>query len=184
MMRFDFILKLCAWFDAFCALTSDNQIQKYKCFSYLYFPFWFGADLGRDTIELQYSPYQGVTKRSWLTNSALVYEPKCGGREGGVAGPQPMSTAVHRSQNKLWRSNCIFNLCPPTYQQTTVIPHRSPSPFTVRLLITHSGILIFLAINLLNDQASTFLYGTDFLYPCNCSPCTCMQKALQSQNPF
>jgi hypothetical protein len=28
---------------------------------------------------------QGVTKRcrlSWLTNSALVYEPKCGGREG------------------------------------------------------------------------------------------------------
>jgi hypothetical protein len=40
---------------------------------------------------------QGVTKRcrlSWLTNSALVCEcePKCGG--GGVAGPQPMSTAV------------------------------------------------------------------------------------------
>jgi hypothetical protein len=36
---------------------------------------------------------QVVTKRcrlSWLTNSAFVYEPKCGG-EGG-AGPQPMST--------------------------------------------------------------------------------------------
>ncbi len=30
---------------------------------------------------------------------------------GGVAGPQPMSTAVHRSPNKLWRSNSIFNLC-------------------------------------------------------------------------
>ncbi len=30
---------------------------------------------------------------SWLTNSALVYEPKCGG--GWVAGSQPMSTAVH-----------------------------------------------------------------------------------------
>ncbi len=28
----------------------------------------------------------------------------------GVAGPQPMSTAVHRSLNKLWRSNSIFNL--------------------------------------------------------------------------
>jgi hypothetical protein len=31
----------------------------------------------------------GVTKRcrlSWLTNSALVYEPKCGGRGWGVAG--------------------------------------------------------------------------------------------------
>jgi hypothetical protein len=32
-------------------------------------------------------------------------------REGGVAGSQPMSTHVHRSQNKLWRSNSIFNLC-------------------------------------------------------------------------
>ncbi len=53
---------------------------------------------------------QGVTKRcrlSWLTNSALVYEPKCGGR-GGVAGSQPMSTDVHRSPNKRWRSNYIF----------------------------------------------------------------------------
>ncbi len=40
--------------------------------------------------------HQGVTKRcrlSWLTNSALVYEPKCGGER--VAGSQPMSTAVH-----------------------------------------------------------------------------------------
>ncbi len=42
---------------------------------------------------------QGDTKRcrlSWLTNNALVYETKCGGR-GGVTGSQPMSTAVHRS---------------------------------------------------------------------------------------
>ncbi len=55
---------------------------------------------------------QGAAKRcrlSWLTNSTLVYEPNCGGREG-VAGSQPMSTAaVHRSPNKLWRSNSIFN---------------------------------------------------------------------------
>jgi hypothetical protein len=39
---------------------------------------------------------QGVTKRChlfWLTNSAIVYtSPKAG--EGGVAGSQPMSTAV------------------------------------------------------------------------------------------
>ncbi len=38
----------------------------------------------------------GVTKRcrlSWLTNCALVYEPKRGGR-GEVAGSQTMSTAV------------------------------------------------------------------------------------------
>jgi hypothetical protein len=34
--------------------------------------------------------------------------PNAGG--GGVAGSQPMSAAVHRSQNKLWRSNYIFNL--------------------------------------------------------------------------
>ncbi len=48
---------------------------------------------------------------SWLTKSVLVYEPKCGGDGGeGGAGSQPMSTAVHRSPNKLWRSNYIFNL--------------------------------------------------------------------------
>ncbi len=38
---------------------------------------------------------QGVTKRcrlSWLTHSALVYEPNAGGE---VAEPQTMSTAVH-----------------------------------------------------------------------------------------
>jgi hypothetical protein len=44
---------------------------------------------------LSYS--QGITKicrLSWLTNSALVYEPNVG--EGGeVAGSRPMSTAVH-----------------------------------------------------------------------------------------
>jgi hypothetical protein len=44
-----------------------------------------------------------------LTNSSLVYEPKYAG--GGVAGSRQMSVAVHRSQNKLWRSNYIFNLC-------------------------------------------------------------------------
>ncbi len=31
-----------------------------------------------------------------LTNSGLVYEPKCmGGRGGGIAGSQPASTALH-----------------------------------------------------------------------------------------
>ncbi len=59
---------------------------------------------------------QGVTKRmclSWLTNSTLVYEPKCGGR-WGVAGSQPMSTAVNRSPNKLWKSNSIFKGARPS----------------------------------------------------------------------
>ncbi len=47
---------------------------------------------------------QGVTKINYKN------EPKkCGGR-GGVAGSQPMSTAVQKSPNKLWRSNSIFNL--------------------------------------------------------------------------
>jgi hypothetical protein len=40
-----------------------------------------------------------------LTNSAIIYEPKCGGRSGFL----PMSTTVHRSPKKLWRSNSIFN---------------------------------------------------------------------------
>ena len=47
------------------------------------------------TNERHYRTDQGVTKRcrlSWLTNSSLAYEPKWW--EGGVAGPQPMSTAV------------------------------------------------------------------------------------------
>jgi hypothetical protein len=53
----------------------------------------FGIVEGISVVETQ-----GVTKRcrlSWLTNRALVYEPKCG-VTGGVAGSQPMSTAVHR----------------------------------------------------------------------------------------
>ncbi len=47
---------------------------------------------------LSTSLIQGVTERCrlyWLTNSALVYEPICGGR-GRVAGSQTMSTAVHK----------------------------------------------------------------------------------------
>ncbi len=64
-------------------------------------------------MEIFNTVSQGITKicrLSWLTNSALIYEPKCGGR-GCVAGSLPMSTSVHRSPNKLWRSNSIFNLC-------------------------------------------------------------------------
>ncbi len=43
--------------------------------------------------------------------SAIVYKPKSGRGGGrGGAGSQPMGTAVHRSPNKLWRSNSIFNM--------------------------------------------------------------------------
>jgi hypothetical protein len=60
---------------------------------------------------------QGVTKRcrlSLFTNSALVYESKCGGREGGSCGlsANEYSCAHHViwSPNKLSRSTSIFNL--------------------------------------------------------------------------
>ncbi len=56
---------------------------------------------------------RGLQKRcrlSWLTNSALVYEPKKYRGRRSVTGSQPMSTAVHRSPNKLWGSNSIFNI--------------------------------------------------------------------------
>jgi hypothetical protein len=45
---------------------------------------------------------QGDTKRcllSWLTNSALVYEPKCG--EGGVTGSRPVNTTVQYTGAKI-----------------------------------------------------------------------------------
>ncbi len=44
----------------------------------------------------------GVTegcRLSWLTNSALVYEPKCGGEGGGV--PANDYTAVHKMHMEL-----------------------------------------------------------------------------------
>ncbi len=59
---------------------------------------------------------QGVTKRCglpWLTNSTLVYEPKCGGGKscGVSARSQALSQwvrlYVHRSPNKLWRNLCM-----------------------------------------------------------------------------
>jgi hypothetical protein len=57
---------------------------------------------------------QGVTKRCrlfCLTNTALAqYMSPNAGVGGRVAWSQLMSTAVPRSQNKLWRSNSIFNL--------------------------------------------------------------------------
>jgi hypothetical protein len=43
-----------------------------------------------------------------------------GGR-GGVAVSQPMSTTVHRSLNKLCRSNSIFNLCFPSTKEDSAV---------------------------------------------------------------
>jgi hypothetical protein len=56
-----------------------------------------------DSFDARQRERTMVTKRcrlSWLTNSALVYEPKCGGGVG-VAGSQPKRTVAHRSPNKL-----------------------------------------------------------------------------------
>ncbi len=75
--------------------------------------FWVGWGGGSISACLDYD--QGFTKRcrlSWLTNSSLVYEPKCGGMGGGGCGAQPISTAVHMEHkfSKLWNSNSLFNL--------------------------------------------------------------------------
>jgi hypothetical protein len=90
---------------------------------YLQYTFVYLAVLHFDEWEKQ-----GVTKKgrlSWLTNSALVYEPKCGGGGGcGVSGVRPMGTAVHRSPNKLWRSNFIFNLWEKGTDAKAVLIHK------------------------------------------------------------
>ncbi len=63
---------------------------------------------GRVTNSAGDSHHLGITKScrlSWLTNSALVYEPNAG---AGVAGSQPMRQQSTWSPNKLWKSNSIF----------------------------------------------------------------------------
>ncbi len=42
--------------------------------------------------------------------------------EGVIAGSQPMSTAAHRSSNKLWGSNSIFNLWDKLFHQRHFTP--------------------------------------------------------------
>ncbi len=87
-------------------------------------------------VQIRVSPQQGVTKRcrlSWLTNSVLVYEPKCGGMGGGLRGlSQPVSTVpvVHRSLNKLWRSNSIL-----TYVPQGTFPPRGRKRSGLRLFV-------------------------------------------------
>jgi hypothetical protein len=65
---------------------------------------------------------QRVTKRcrlSWLTNSSLLYESKCGGG-GRIAGSQPMSTAVHNALG----AQINFGDLPPylTFACTCLLP--------------------------------------------------------------
>ncbi len=69
----------------------------------------------KGATPLLYFGYKKMSSISWLTYGSLVYEPNAGG--GRVAGSQPMGKAVqlHRSPNKLWRSDSIFNLCPKPF---------------------------------------------------------------------
>jgi hypothetical protein len=65
----------------------------------------------------------GVTKRCrlpWLTNSALVYKPKCWGR-GELRGLSQWVQLCTWSPNTLWRSNSRFNLwLKPTIKKSYV----------------------------------------------------------------
>ncbi len=69
---------------------------------------WGWGGVGVSTANRQ---QQGVTKRcrlSWLTNSALLYEPKFGRGRGGGCAVSDSKTAVHRSPNKLLISNSMW----------------------------------------------------------------------------
>jgi hypothetical protein len=64
------------------SVSSFNLSQSFNYTPYLFYKKWFKSEINFFCIWTQ-----GVTKRcrlSLLTNSALVYDPKCRG-EGGVA---------------------------------------------------------------------------------------------------
>jgi hypothetical protein len=74
--------------------TIRNQYSKSGSATLVYVLFY---SLLYSFVNIVYGRRESTKQRcrlSWLTNSALVYEPKCVGR-GGVAGSQSMSTAVH-----------------------------------------------------------------------------------------
>jgi hypothetical protein len=63
---------------------------------------------------------QGITKRcrlSWRTNSALVYEPKCGGR-GGVVGSQLWCTRNKQPKFRFEPKQDLFRLCFGLFRET------------------------------------------------------------------
>jgi hypothetical protein len=87
----------------------DREIVKGQCHEF------FRALMNRQSqYSIQPSLFSVIRGLEWddvclcwpIARSYM--SPNAGG--GGVAGSQPMSTAVHRSPNKLWRSNAIFNL--------------------------------------------------------------------------
>ncbi len=80
-------------------------------------------------MSIMYGMNQGVTKRchlSWLTNSTLVYEPKCGGR-GGLRG---LSQWVQLCANAHGAQINFGDLTPYTYERKPSSSFRRPSENT------------------------------------------------------
>jgi hypothetical protein len=84
-----------------------------------------GTCLANELFSFENSHRQGVTKRcrlSLLTNSAFVYDSKCGGTERVVGVSANQYSCAHHvtwSPNKLWRS--IFNLCSQAFNCTYLL---------------------------------------------------------------
>ncbi len=85
--------------------------QQVHCFPRSVIFFW-QLYWSASNVDIVCACYSVGCRQSWLTNSALVYEPKCGARGGVVLrGLSQWVQLCTWSPNKLWRSNSIFNLC-------------------------------------------------------------------------
>ncbi len=70
--------------------------------------------VGEEDLNARQDQHQSLSlfgllyARGVVSLDPRIMSPEAGGTEG-VAGSQSMSTALHRSPNKLWRSNSIFS---------------------------------------------------------------------------
>jgi hypothetical protein len=88
------------------------------------------------------SSRQGVTKRcrlSWLTKSALLYEPKC-----RVSSMQWVYIQLHRSPKKFWRSNSIFNLWVQSSFAVVLFGCFPPSLSSIEAAFSLPSLVVFL----------------------------------------
>jgi hypothetical protein len=106
--------------------------------SYALFPYLSPFSLSPSHIYVQSSPLstfpdhlskpvsRGLQRDvvyTWLTNSALVYEPKfLGGSCGILANEYSCVHHVTWSPNKLWRTTSIFSLCLPPFETAPILP--------------------------------------------------------------
>ncbi len=98
------------------AVGAETEIKKWKrCSKQVYVNSVIVHGVVRDR-KLWKNPagcHKEMSSVCWLTNSALAYEPKCGRRKGVAALwclSQWVHGCAHGAQNKLGRSNSIFNL--------------------------------------------------------------------------